>query len=161
MEIGGLEVFPMQSPSSSPTTTDTDKYPSGLFMLTPVWLRLPNSYNQTKCRETPAISSRKWIFSLNIWNLWFRNVFLNCQAPFVVVISYLLGMIPIWNNSHFAFANKGFGFCTSRWASQPHKASLAGAELGSCGILSLLLTSSLLNVHCFWQPLHLFCGLGF
>lgn len=46
--------------------------------------------------------------------------------------------------NHFAFANKGFRLCISRWASQIHEASLAGSKLCSCGILTLLLPKCIL-----------------
>lgn len=156
MEIGGLEVFPMQSPSSSPTLqTQTN--------------------TQVACSVNSCLASSPQILTIkpsagrllplaqeSEFSVWTFEIF-DLGMSFLIVRPLLLlfYFLFIGNDSDFAFANKGFGFCTSRWASLLHKASLAGAELGSCGIFSLPLTSSLLNVPGFWQPLHLFCGLGF
>ena len=58
-------------------------------------------------------------------------------------------LLPSALKAHVAFANKGFWFCISGWASRFREASLAGSELYSCGILAPLPTCSLLILAAF------------
>lgn len=43
-------------------------------------------------------------------------------------------LLPSALKAHVAFANKGFWFCISGWASRFREASFAGSKLYSCGI---------------------------